>query len=227
VNKVCPDHQLLSVYYDGELPSPWREKMESHIAGCSACAGRLEAYRRVSLGKTADGEGDAGLEAARERVWKKLEAVVDSPAIGRPVEDRPRTAADASPAGPQKRARAVRAGAAGLPVWRRSVSIPLPAAAAAAAVFVLLVALAFLLVLRVPSTEGISGMAFASETDFEAPGIIPASNMEDVLQYLGGRDNGDIIILRLPESRSFVNYSEPAIIKAADYSRTVPGRRRQ
>jgi hypothetical protein len=180
--------------------------MESHIAGCPACARRLEAYRRASLGKAAAaGEGDAGLEPARERVWQKLEQRAGS-------------------AGTATRPRIARWGAAALPaVWRRSVSIPLPAVAA---VFVLLVALAFLAVLRVTGTEGISGMTFASDAELDAPGIIPASNMEDVLQYLGSRDNGEIIILRLPESRNFVNYGEPSIIKAADYSRTVPGRRR-
>ena len=191
----CPDRQLLSVYFDGELPSPWKEKMESHIAGCPACTRRLETYRRVSPGRAAAGEGSAGLEAARERVWQKLEQSMGA------------------------KPRAVRRGA----LWRRNVSIPLPAAAAA---IVLLVALAFLLVLRVTSAEGISGMTFASDAEIDAPGIIPASDMEDVLQYLGSRDNGDIIILRLPESRNFVNYGEPAIIKAADYSRNAPGRRR-
>ena len=201
---ICPDRQLLSVYFDGELPSPWKEKMESHIAGCPACAQRLEAYRRASLAAADEKPSAAGLESARERVWQKLE-----PYIG----------ADASPARPQTRARAVRWGA----VWRRKIAIPLPAAAA---VFILLIAFAFLLVLRVNNTEGISGMTFASDTEIDTPGIIPVSDMEDVLQYLGSRDNGDIIILRLPESRSFVNYGEPAIIKAADYSRTAPGRRR-
>jgi len=72
VAQVCPDRQLLSVYFDGELPSPWKEKMEAHIAGCPACGRRLEEYRRASLGKVA-GEGDAEMEAARERVWQKLE----------------------------------------------------------------------------------------------------------------------------------------------------------
>jgi hypothetical protein len=48
--------------------------------------------------------------------------------------------------------------------------------------------------------------------------------MENVLQYLSSRDNGEIIILRLPESRNFVNYGEPAIIKAADYTRQATGR---
>jgi hypothetical protein len=67
-------------------------------------------------------------------------------------------------------------------------------------------------------------MTFASEADLDTPGIIPVSNMDDVLQYLGGRDNGDIIILHLPESRSFVNYGEPAMIKASDYSRNVSNR---
>jgi len=192
----CPDRQLLSVYFDGELPSPWKEKMEAHVAGCPACARRLEAYRRDSL--VAAREGDAGLPAARERVWQKLEQ---------------RMGADVPSARPRYAA-----------VWRRSVSIPLPAAAAAA--IILIVALAFLVVLRVTSTEGMSGMTFASDAELDAPGIIPVADMEDVLQYLGSRDNGDIIILRLPESRNFVNYGEPAMIKAADYSRTVPGRRR-
>jgi hypothetical protein len=208
VIQVCPDRQLLSVYFDGELPSPWKEKMESHIAGCPACAQRLDAYRRISLGKAAvaaTAEPDAELEAARERVWQKLEQ---------------HTGVDILPARTVARPQAIRWGVA---VWRRSVSIPLPVAAA---VFVLLVALAFLVVLRVTGTEGMSGMTFASDAEIDAPGIIPVSDMEDVLQYLGSRDNGDIIILRLPESRNFVNYGEPAIIKAADYSRTVPGGRR-
>ena len=201
--QVCPDRQLLSVYFDGELPSPWKEKLESHVAGCSDCGRRLEEYRRISPGRAAAaaGEGDAEMEAARERVWRKLEAVQDHAVF------------DGYPA---------RTAAWGRGVWQRSISIPIPAAAA----ILLLIALAFLLVLRTTGTEGMSAMTFASEAELDAPGIIPTSSMEDVLQYLGSRDNGDIIILRLPESRNFVNYGEPAIIKAADYSRTMPGRRK-
>jgi len=195
--QVCPDRQLLSVYLDGELPSPWKEKMEAHIAGCSACARRLESYRRVSLN-----EGSAaGLEPARERVWQKLEQCINEPS-------------PKSTAWPPVRRSAA--------VWRRRVSMPLPAAAA----ILLLIALAFLLALRITSTEGISGMTFAAEAEIETPGIIPIADMEDVLQYLGSRDNGEVIILRLPESRNFTNYGEPAMIRAADYSRSGPGRRR-
>jgi hypothetical protein len=57
---------------------------------------------------------------------------------------------------------------------------------------------------------------------FDPPGIVPTTNLNEVLQYLGNRDPGDILIIRLPESRSFTSSGEPAIIKAADYSRRKP-----
>jgi len=198
---TCPDSQLLSIYFDGEMPSPWKEKMESHIAACPVCARRLNAYGDNSLVKQISdaGEFTADMESARERVWQKLEQCAGS--------------ADHPPAWPSWAAQ-------GRALWRRHISIPLPAAA----VIFLLIALAFMLVLRAVETEGISDMAFASEAEIDAPGIIPVTDMESVLQYLGGRDNGEIIILRLPESRNFVNYGEPAIIRAADYSRITPNR---
>jgi hypothetical protein len=110
------------------------------------------------------------------------------------------------------------------PVWKRRVSIPIPAAAA---VVFMLFGLAFLWI-RTPAspqkTETVN-MAITAETE-RLPDIIPVSGMESVLQYLGGNDTGEIIILRLPESRNFSSYGEPAIIKAADYSQTVSGRGR-
>ena len=196
--QLCPDRQLLSVYFDGEMPSPWKEKMESHIAACPQCARRLEAYQLIFRAPAGDVfTGDA--EAVKERVWRKLEQ---------------RTG---MAAGPTAWPRAVRGGA----VWRRHVSVPLPAAAAAVVLFV---ALTLAIALKITGSAANSGMTIATETDFDAPDAIPISDMEDVMQYLSSRDNGEIIILRLPESRNFVNYGEPAIIKAADYSRQTMGR---
>jgi len=197
--QLCPDRQLLSVYFDGEMPSPWKEKMESHIAGCPECARRLEAYQRIS--RASAGDVFAGEEAAaKERVWRRLEQCT-----GR--------AADNSPAWPTVvRDRAV---------WRRHISVPLPAAAAAVILFIIL---SFFMGLRISRTAESSGMTLAAESEFDTPDNIPVSDMEDVLQYLSSRDNGEIIILRLPESRNFVNYGEPAIINAADYSRQTTGR---
>jgi hypothetical protein len=200
--QLCPDRQLLSVYFDGELPSPWKEKMESHIAGCSQCARRLEAYRRISRASAGDVLDD-GEKAVKERVWLKLEQRTGMTAG---------TAAESAawPTAAQNKT-----------VWRRHISVPLPAAAAAVILFI---ALSFFIGLKISKTAENSGMILATETEFDAPDTIPVSNMENVLQYLSSRDNGEIIILRLPESRNFVNYGEPAIINAADYSRQTAGR---
>jgi hypothetical protein len=196
--RLCPDRQLLSVYFDGEMPSPWKEKMDAHIAGCPECARQLETYRSIS--RAAAGDEFAGkVEAVKEQVWHKL-------------EQRTGMTADSAawPAAVRNRA-----------VWRRHISVPLPAAAAAVVLFV---ALAFLIVLKITGPAESSGMTLASETEIDEPDIVPVSDMENVLQYLSSRDNGEIIILRLPESRNFVNYGEPAIVKAADYSRQSTGR---
>jgi hypothetical protein len=65
-----------------------------------------------------------------------------------------------------------------------------------------------------PRQDGIASI----ESDI--PGIIPVSDMPQVLQYLGNQDNkGDIVIIRLPESQNFTRSGEPALIRAVDYSR--------
>ena len=191
----CPDYQLLSVYHDGELPSPWREKLENHLAGCPDCNARLETYRRISQEVTQPDA--AALDEARERVWQRLEQSAGSVRNYRRLY-------------PAK-------------IWQRRISVPLPAAAVAA---VLLVVLTFVWVRRAPESGAVSGMAFAAEAQIDTPEIIPVSDMESVLQYLSSRDNGEMLIIRLPESRNFYNYGEPAMIKAADYSRNTQGRRR-
>jgi hypothetical protein len=184
---MCPDREILSVYLDGELPSPWKKKLESHLEGCVRCRERLEAYRAVQR-VILDGPASGVMEAAKERVRAGLE----------------------KRAGPWLRYRS-----AG--IWRRRVTVPLPAAVAAAAVFVVILALAWIRrpALRDPET------AVAAEIDMR--GIIPVSDMSGVLQYLGGDDTGNYVILRLPESRSFTSAGEPLIIKEADYTSSRPG----
>ena len=184
----CPDRQLLSIYFDGELPSPWKETMERHLNGCPSCAQQINEFNRLRR-SLSDSPSEAAIGAAQDRVWQQLGL------------------------GTRKGARVMRFGG----LWQRRISIPLPAAAAAA---VLLVALAVFFAIRTPVPAAMPLMAF------ETPGIIPVSDMEDVLQYLGSRDNSDVVIIRLPESRDFVSYGEPAIIKAADYNRRTPGVRR-
>ncbi|MDR1948258.1 MAG: zf-HC2 domain-containing protein [Spirochaetaceae bacterium] len=204
---MCPDRQILSVYLDRELPSPWKEKMENHLAGCPTCRARIEGYRQVST-RLASRNGEAGLpgEAVRERVWRSLnlareEAAGSAVGLSRGHEPQgPRHIPDYAPG-----------------FWRRSVSIPLPAAAAAAAILFLVLGFAFNN--RPAETAQDSTVAVGIEPGLQS--IEPASDMAGILQYLGREDQGDIVIIRLPESRSFSSAGEPTIMKAADYSRRV------
>jgi hypothetical protein len=187
---MCPDREILSVYLDGELPSPWQEKLESHLEGCLRCRERLETYRTVHRMVVRQPVPSGLMEAAKERVRAGLEKRAG---IGPCLRYRP----------------------AG--IWGRRITIPLPAAAAAAAVFVIILALTWTRrpALRDPET------AVAAEID--TGGIVPVSDMDGVLRYLGGEDGGNYVILRLPESRSFTSTGEPLIIREADYRTSRQG----
>jgi anti-sigma factor RsiW len=185
---MCPEPQILSLYFDGELPSPWREKMEAHLGSCASCAGRLDRYRLLSRSMAET----AGIvpAAAGERIrWNAPNRAAPRPA--RLPADRTRPEAGR--------------------FWRRSVSVPLPAVAAAAAV-VLALTLLFTLKPEPAQDTVASGMGLAMEG-------IPAADINGILQYLGSEDSSDIVIIRLPESTSFTSLGEPALMKAADYSR--------
>jgi hypothetical protein len=199
---MCPDDQILSVYHDQELPSPWKEKMDAHLRSCPDCRARFEQLRGLSAALREEPSFKAGFspEAAGERVWAALAGLVQT-----------QTTASKDP-GKEFPRRSLRR------VWGRSVSIPLPAAVAAAALLALSFTLA--LVNFSAGTGEPPDMAITAGMDLDAHSIVPVSNMNDVLQYLE-RDNsgGDIMIIRLPDTQHFMSTGEPAIIKAADYSR--------
>ena len=44
---TCPDSDLYSAWVDGEIPSPWKEKLEAHIAACPKCRARAEQFRKM------------------------------------------------------------------------------------------------------------------------------------------------------------------------------------
>jgi hypothetical protein len=193
---MCPDRQILSLYFDGELPSPWKEKMESHLETCAECRSRLEQYRALSLASGVIGEDEIG--AAKDRVWNRLAA----PPPVKPAE--------------HKGHFRERGG-----FWNRSVTLPLPAAAA---VFVIIAFFA-ILALKPRWIVRIADTPVASAIDMDVHGIAPVSDMSGVLQYLSSQDTSEFVIIRLPESRSFSRFGEPALLKAADYSpNSSPGR---
>jgi anti-sigma factor RsiW len=197
---MCPDPQLLSIYVDGELPSPWKEKMDVHLKDCPACREKFENFKQlhelINNNTSAEKTGETEIRESKEKIWRKIEAKKSFTPYPR--------------------------------IWQRRISISLPAAAAA----VIIIALAAMFISggRQILNNGLAGKQAANDekTNFifaaeeEIPGIIPAAaDLNGVLQYLGA-DGSDIIILRLPESRNFSRSGDPAIIRAADYSRRRP-----
>jgi len=203
---MCPDPQLISIYLDGELPSPWKEKLEKHLTECSTCREKLEAFGQL-VKKPVVTEQEM-IEAAKDRVWRNLQSR---------RRFQPRAVNSLRP---------VRNTSSFL---QRRLSIPIPAAAAAAVVIVLLTMVLFNG--GQGNNEGFASIHQPSEAPYlnitqngEVPAIIPTNvDMSMILDQLVSE--GDIIILRLPESQSFHRAGEPEMIRAADYQRTRPPRR--
>jgi hypothetical protein len=203
---MCPDRQILSVYFDGELPSPWKEKMEAHLAHCPGCRKTLEAYRRIAA-MARLGEDEEVLEGAKERLWRKL----GLPEIRDQGSSSGESGGRSFPHPP---------GRGFVSPWKRRISLPLPAAAAAV-LFLFAALFAFLALPRSLPFRNPDAL-ISAENDEDA--IVPVSDMNGILQYLRNQERGDIMIIRLPESKSFSSSGEPTIIRASDYLRRIPPR---
>jgi anti-sigma factor RsiW len=193
---MCLDRQILSLYIDGELPSPWKERMEAHAGSCPDCQVRLENYRKLRS-VLLSGETEDAMETAKRRVWSALAGKDENRVVP----------AGFSPVKPKRR-----------DVWGRTISLPLPAVAAAAAVFAVITFLA-VLGLRSSASARFQEPAVAAGIGTDLQGIGPVTDMNGVLQYLSRQDTAEYMIIRLPESRNFSSAGEPALLKATDYSR--------
>jgi hypothetical protein len=204
---MCPDTQLLSIYIDGELPSPWKEKLETHLQQCSSCGKKLSGYRQLRETVRNDPEL-AGIEEVKDKIWMNLSSnfrVLDNREYSG-SRNKWNTSSFMF-----NRAKTINH------IWQHRVSIPLPAAAAAV---ILLLFAAFWPRGGSKAELNLGANSGAVLAGNEAPGIIPA-DMSSVLKYLD-TEGADILIMRLPESRKFMSSGEPAIINAVDYSRRYP-----
>jgi anti-sigma factor RsiW len=105
---MCPDSELLSAYFDHEVPSPWKEKLELHVSTCGACGARLGAYGKVRSAFSSSPEPD--LLAHKAQVLEAVRSRYSVRKFENPV--------------------------AGL--WRRSVEVPVPLMAMAAVMIAVL-----------------------------------------------------------------------------------------
>jgi len=103
--------------------------------------------------------------------------------------------------------------------WNRTVSLPFPAAVAAACIIITFLVIQGLGFSGTQGQQSAQVPPLAAGISADVQGIIPLSDMDSVLQYLSAEDMADFVIMRLPETRNFSSLGEPALLKAADYSR--------
>jgi len=198
---MCPDESLLSAYVDGEVPSPWKEKIESHFSECPACAGRVAEFRRLDSAikalQTAD--LDSSLAAAQRRIADDLNFnLADSgQSTNRSIH---------SIRGEEK-SRARQA-------LSRRISVPAPLLAAS---FVIIIFLAgILLGGNVLSGKKPQSMASAS-------GTIQAgsSSMESINKYWTSQKSDQGVTITMPSEVSFEPIGDPVIMTYEDKATTV------
>ena len=217
---MCPDRQILSLYADNELPSPWKEKTEAHLESCAECRSRCDAYRKISAAMLESRPAGEDLQKARDRVWERFPAAMTGES-GQGSEGTVLSIVKS-----EKKSG-----------WKQTIQLPLPLAAAAAAVFIFGVIIGVIgfmmpqyLWISEPIDEPI--MAIMSDQGYgnEHNLILPASNlnasdMSEIVRYLSRQESKDFVIMQLPDSRKFNRAGEPALLNRAEYTRKYPGRR--
>ncbi len=182
---MCPDSELISLYKDGELPSPWKEKLEAHVGTCPECFKKLESYHLVSNFLQVPPIDENRLESAQRDIWKHL---------ARAISQAEQTSTR--------------------PGWKHPIVLPLPAAIAA----LLLVALFATLVTPFIMRQGTANTQSMAKINTEVPGIVPVSDIKEVLQYLENQTStADIVIIKLPDTGSFIPSGQPELIRVVDY----------
>ena len=199
---MCPDRQIISLYFDMELPSPWKEKMEAHLESCPKC--RSELARYTNLGKSLKDLHEGSIQAAQDRVWEKIAA--PELITNKVYKHRTRKS-----------------------IWNRSITLPLPAAAAALLLIVFSLAFTFTRSAN-PSNDAVAAASesltpIAQEWSSTVLGddlaaIFPALDMDIFLEHIIGQNEGDFVVVRLPENSRFSRSGQPTLINAADYSRS-------
>ncbi len=72
---MCPDLEILSSYYDGELEESQREIVQKHVDSCPHCQKKLEEYKIISEALIDEEEPD--FEMSQVRSWNRLMDIID------------------------------------------------------------------------------------------------------------------------------------------------------
>lgn len=181
---MCPDAELLSAFTDGEVPSPWRERIAAHLEGCARCAATVEGFRGLSARLRSRGGLDEA--AVASRIAARL-------GLG---------------AGPSEGGLRLLPTEAGRP--RRGLALPLPAAAAAALALLGL----GLVSGRVLLSPAALARAPAPSPTLAIPTAGSGSpTMDSLVRYLEAQNAPVSITIQLPANPAFTGGGAPMIVK--------------
>jgi predicted anti-sigma-YlaC factor YlaD len=80
---MCPDREILSAFFDGEVDGPWDGVIRDHVAACPACSQRVARMARIRQALRA---GTADEPApSMERVRRRILAGEPAPAPRQPA----------------------------------------------------------------------------------------------------------------------------------------------
>jgi hypothetical protein len=201
---MCPEKHILSVYFDGELPAPFKARLDSHVEACTTCRATLASFTAMSAGVSdvVDVAGGAVDSSAFDDAMSKAKARIRERLTG-------------------EQGKNVRSFGF-VSVLRRSVRVPFPIAAAASALIVFAFGVLFFSFGKL-STAG--QMKNANRSDvivdsfpFESF-VIPegAVSISDLSSYFDKTDADMFDISLPPEIRNFNSYGDPNRLPTAAY----------
>ncbi|MCE1206044.1 MAG: zf-HC2 domain-containing protein [Spirochaetia bacterium] len=182
---MCPDDELLSAYCDGEVPSPWKERIEAHAAVCAKCSERIRTYAELHamLNALDTAEEKKAFDAARQRVFTAIQSR-QFDFSGKPSRT---------------------FGSRISEFWTRPVVLPMPVAAAALVVVAFLGGLS-LGVLN-PRAKDTRVLASAVQT-------LPASNasFDSILQFAESQTSPQTVTIRVQKDALIIQQGTPVIV---------------
>ncbi|MCE1195892.1 zf-HC2 domain-containing protein [bacterium] len=183
---MCPDDALLSAFVDGEVPSPWKERMEAHVAGCAACSRKVRGMRALgeSLRSLETGTEAAVLTAAKARIGASIDFGMAGRAAGHSLAAR------------------------FFDFWSRRIALPMPALAAGLLAIVFFAGLTFGII--TPFAKASRLMASASTV------ISPGSaTLEMMAQYMK-QSSVQPVMIEMPKESEFCQLGNPVVMTSFD-----------
>ncbi|MBI9104040.1 MAG: zf-HC2 domain-containing protein [Spirochaetales bacterium] len=70
---MCPNEQILSAYFDNEIPAPWDAQVFEHISECPICKAKISSYRSLSTNMRITHDIlEASIPESMDRVYSRI-----------------------------------------------------------------------------------------------------------------------------------------------------------